>query len=146
MTEERRLAEIIWRIVHMRDSQVSISPAWVAAEAMKELDPERAAPMLVHAGCNLHLRQIARGELRKKYEPDEGAGDQHELFPGLQRRYPTARSVRGDEPEYVLLEHLTAVDIAYNVARLRSEAHAKLAHADALQAYGRDRSEPEAAE
>jgi len=146
MTEERKLAEIIARIIHQRDGVVSISPNWVAAEAMKELDPEHTAPMLVHAGCNLHLRQIARAELRKNYEPDEDKGQEHDLFPGLQRRYPTARSARAEEPEYVLLEHLTQIDIGFNVARLRSEARAKMKHADALKAYGDGRSEPEAAE
>lgn len=145
MTEERRLAEIIQRIIDSRGEAISISPTWVAAEAMKEIDPERAAPMLVHAGCNLHLRQIARARLRHRYEPDDDVGEEHDLFPGLQRRYPTARSARTDEPEYVLLEHLTHIDIGYNVARLRAEASAKLAHADALKAYGDERGEPEAA-
>ena len=144
MTEERKLAEVIARIIDLRRAAVSISPTWVAAEAMKELDPERAAPMLVHAGCNLHLRQIARGQLRRRFEPDDDEGDEHDLFPGLQQRYPTARSVRADEPEYVLLEHLTRADIGFNVARLRSEARAKLEHADALEAYGDERGEPEA--
>jgi hypothetical protein len=147
MTEEGCLAEIIQRIIDSRGDAVSISPTWVAAETMQELDPERVAPMLVHAGCNLHLRQLARARLRHRYEPDDDkAGDQHDLFPGLQRRYPTARSVRADEPEYVLLEHLTSADIGFNVARLRAEAGAKLAHADALKAYGDECSEPDAAE
>jgi hypothetical protein len=144
MTEERRLAEIIQRIIDLRRSEVSISPTWVAQEAMRELDPERRAPMLVYAGCNLQLRQIARGELRKKFHPDEGSGESHDLFPELQHRYPTARSAR-DEPEYILLEHLTSADIGYNVARLRAEAQAKLAHADALHAYGREHPERPAA-
>jgi hypothetical protein len=146
MTEERRLAEIIQRIIELRRGEVSISPTWVAQEAMIELDPERQAPMLVYAGCTLQLRQIARGELRKKFDPDDdGRGDTHDLFPELQHRYPTARSARDAEPEYILLEHLTSVDISYNVARLRSEAAAKMAHADALQAYGREHPERPAA-
>lgn len=146
MTEERKLAEVIARIIELRDAAVAISPSWVAGEAMRELDPERSAPMLVHAGCNLHLRQIARGQLRKKHEPEDGAGEEHDLFPGLQRRYPTARSSRTDEPEYVLLEHLSKIDIGYNVGRLRSEGRARLEHADALEAYGDERAKPEAAE
>lgn len=146
MTEERKLAEIIARIIDSRGSAVSIRPTWVAAEAMQELDPDRAAPMLVHAGCNLHLRQIARAKLRQMFQPDDDDGEQHDLFPGLQRRYPTARSVRTDEPEYVLLERLTQVDIGFNVARLRAEARAKLEHADALEAYGDEHPDAQAAE
>jgi hypothetical protein len=102
--------------------------------------------MLVYAGCNLQLRQIARGQLRRRFEPEDDGGDEHDLFPGLQQRYPTARSARAEDPEYVLLEHLTPTDIGYNVARLRSEARAKMAHADALEAYGGEYSEPRAAE
>jgi hypothetical protein len=139
MTEERKLAEIIARVIDLRDSSISISPSWVATEAMQVLDPERTAPMLVYAGCNLQLRQIARSQLRGRFQSDEDNGDKHDLFPLLQRRYPTSRSVRTDEPEYVLLEYLSDVDIGFNVARLRAEAMAKLAHADALQAYGKER-------
>jgi hypothetical protein len=145
MIEERKLAEVIARIIELRSGAVSISPTWVASEAMQELDPDRTSPMLVYAGCNLQLRQIARGQLRRKFQPDDDKGAEHDLFPGLQQRYPTARSARAEDPEYVLLEHLTMTDIDYNVARLRSEARAKLAHADALEAYGGERAEPEAA-
>jgi hypothetical protein len=45
-----------------------------------------------------------------------------------------------------LLEHLTPSDLDYNIARLRTEARAKQAHADALEAYRGELSEPEAAE
>jgi hypothetical protein len=146
MTEERKLAEVIARIIEMRSGAVSISPNWVATVAMQELDPEHSSPMLVYAGCSLQLRQIARSQLRRKFQPDDEEGAAHDLFPGLQQRYPTARSARADDPEYVLLEHLTMSDIDYNVGRLRSEARAKMTHADALEAYGSEYSEPRAAE
>lgn len=140
MTEERKLAEIIARIIDARDGQIRISPNWVATEAIQELDPERVSPILVYSGCHLELRQMARQQLRQKYHPDS-SDKEPELFDGmLQPRYPTVRSVRDDEPEYILLGHLTEQDISYNVARLRAEARAKLKHADALEAYGRERS------
>jgi hypothetical protein len=41
------------------------------------------------------------------------------------------------EPEYVRLEEMSRADIAFNVKRLRREGRAKLAHADALEAFGR---------
>lgn len=142
MTEERRLAEIISRIIDLYDEVPSISPTWVAAQAMSELDPDRVAPMLVHAGCNLHLRQLARARLRHRYESESDDKAEHDLFPGLQRRYPTARSARTDEPEYVLLERLTDFDLNFNVARLEAEAVSKQKHADALRIYGRERAKP----
>lgn len=142
MTEERKLAEIIARIIDARDGAIKISPNWIATEAMQELDPDRASPMLVHAGCHLQLRQIARQQLRQKYQPDDSAGAEPELFAGqLQSRYPSSRTARAEDPEYILLEHLTEHDISYNVARLRAEARAKLKHADALEGYGRTRPE-----
>jgi hypothetical protein len=107
---------------------------------MELIDSERRAPLLVHLGCNLQLRQIAREMLRGKYEPDgdSDADAQHSLWPELQKRYPTAKSARDGDPEYVLLEHLTDADLAYNIARLRSEAQSKLRHATALEAWGRE--------
>jgi hypothetical protein len=85
-----------------------------------------------------HLRQIARQLLRQRFEPDDQTlSVQHELWPDLQPRYPKASSPKTEEPEYVLLEHMTREDIDYNVARLRNEANAKLRHADALEAFGR---------
>lgn len=139
MTEERKLAEIIARIIDSHGAAVKISPSWVAHAAMLELDPGRAAPLLVYAGCNLELRQIARGQLRGRFEPDDTEGEEHDLFPDLQRRYPTARSASKEDPEYVLLEYLEPTDIGFNVARLRAEGRAKLKHADALEAYSRSR-------
>lgn len=98
---------------------------------------------LVYLGCHLELRQIARGLLRQHFEePPSPAGEltQHELFPDLQRRYPSARSKEASEPEYVLLDEMTDSDIWFNVERLRKEGASKLRHADALEAFGRDKT------
>lgn len=121
---------------------IKISPAWVATEAMHIIDPDRSGPELEYFGCHLELRQIAREALRGHYQPNGSAqgSAQHELFPDLQERYPKAGQADSEEPEYVLLEYMTNEDIAYNVTRLRREASAKQAHADALEAYGRRRS------
>jgi hypothetical protein len=56
------------------------------------------------------------------------------------RRYPSARSKEATEPEYVLLDEMTDSDILFNVARLRKEGTAKLRHAEALEAFGRDKT------
>jgi hypothetical protein len=137
MTDEKRLAELIARVIDSRSAQSRISPGWIATEVMKDLDPERTAPELVYVGCHLQLRQIARSQLRGRYDGETGASEQHELWPDLQARYPVMKS--GEEPEYVRLEDLTPADVGYNVARLRAEGRAKLRHADALEAWGRSR-------
>jgi hypothetical protein len=62
-----------------------------------------------------------------------------DLFRGtLQERY-SRRPKKGKEQVYILLDHLTDDDIAYNVARLRKEGRALLKHSAALEAYGRHR-------
>jgi hypothetical protein len=139
--EAQKLIDIVTRIVDERREETRISPSWVATEAMLVIDPRRTAPPLVHLGCHLELRQLARSILREWFEGEQEDHDsaQHELFPNLQRRYPVQRT-RGDEPEYVRLEDMSIADLRFNVGRLRREAHAKLAHADALEAFGRSRA------
>jgi hypothetical protein len=138
--ETQPLTDIIIRIVDKRRSERRISPSWVATEAMLEIDPAEAAPLLVRLGCHLELRQIARQVLRTFFEDggsgfDDEADGMHDLFPDLQWRYPQAHVNPKDEPVYVRLEDLTPDDLAYNIVRLRREGRAKLAHADALQRY-----------
>jgi len=135
-----QLRDLVARIIDIRQGQPRISPTWIATEAIRELDPaarvERRDP-LIWLGCHLQLRQIARQLLASRFEVDDE--QQPELFKDLQRRYPTARSARAEEPEYILRDLMTDEDIDYNVARLRAEGEAKLKHADALRAWGRSR-------
>jgi hypothetical protein len=139
--ETQKLIVIVARVVDMKRSEVRISPSWVATEAMIVIDPSKVSPPLAYLGCHLELRQIARQLLRKWFETEETDDEmvQHELFPGLQRRYPISKADSGEEPVYVRLEDMTEADIAYNVARLEREGHAKLAHANALRAFGVER-------
>jgi hypothetical protein len=138
--EEGQLAEIVARIIDIRRAQERINPSWIATEALKEIDPAARSVDLVRIGCHLQLRQIARAACRKLFE---GKADEDEPefaeFKHLQWRYPTARSKDAAEPEYVLRDRLTDEDVAYNITRLRREGRAKLAHADALEAWGRSR-------
>jgi hypothetical protein len=138
--EESQLAEIVARIIDIRRSQVRINPSWIATEALKEIDPAGRSVDLVRLGCHLQLRQIARAECRTLFEDSED-GDEPRFsgFEGLQWRYPASRSKGKDEPEYVLRDQMTNDDVEYNVGRLRREGRAKLAHADALEAWGRSR-------
>jgi hypothetical protein len=133
--EASALIEVVDRVIETRRAQIAISPSWVATQAMIELDAvalQQDNPR-VYIGCHLQLRQIARGILRERYE-DTGDGDQHPLFPNLQRRYPVQRPT-GDEPEYIKLENLSRPDALYNIERLRCEARSKLEHADALESW-----------
>lgn len=86
-------------------------------------------------------KQIARHTLARSYnvEGNESAAYQGELFSGrLQDRYPIPRKL-GEEPAYKKLGILTDDEIAWNVAKLRKSAVARLQHADALEAYGAER-------
>jgi hypothetical protein len=138
--EESQLAEIVARIIDIRRAQVRINPSWIATEALKEIDPSNRSVELVRLGCHLHLRQIARGQCRKLFDPSEEpfADEQSELFENLQWRYPVTRTA-ADEPEYILREHMTNADIAFNVGRFRRAGRKLLAHADTLEAWGRSR-------
>jgi hypothetical protein len=140
--EAQALADIVSKIIHTRRVETRISPSWVATEAILQIDPTKVSLPLVYLGCHLELRQIARGLLRLHFEdiadPSDDEQAQHEMFPHLQWRYPAERKKGADaEPEYVRLEELSKADIAFNVKRLRREGRAKLAHADALEAFGR---------
>jgi hypothetical protein len=136
------LRELVARIIELRRGQPRISPSWVATEAMYDLDRrrtvEREHPM-IWEGCHLQLRQIARQLLAQRFEQGEETEDL--LFKDLQWRYPSVRSANTEEPEYVLRDLLSDEDIAYNVGRLRAEALAKMQHADALEAWGRNRGD-----
>lgn len=129
--------DILGAIYEKRRTESRISPAWLANEAMMQIDPQRAIP-LEYGLANLQLRQIARAMLAKQFEPDDGNAEQHELWPELQARYPIKRN--GDEePVYVRLEDLPDDDAVYNIERLRSESQKKARHADRLEAWLIDR-------
>lgn len=136
--ETQKLVDVISRIVELRGKAIKISPSWIATEVMTNLDPKNVSPRLVWVAAHLEIRQLARGNLRKRFEDDEDVG-MDDMFPDLQARYPTAHSEKNEEREYILRDKMSKQDIAYNVQRLRKEGEAKLRHADALEAFGRGR-------
>ena len=142
---DKKLASVVAEIYERRCHEVSVSPSWLATEAMTVIDPERLAPELAYLAAHLALRQIARAYCRGRFAGEEDEKAQHELFPDLQQRYPTERSFGSKDPQYIRLEHIPDDDIAYNVSRLRKEGVSKLRHADALEAYGASRPRVEAA-
>ncbi len=115
---------------------IAISPADLAAEVFKEIDPESVSPMLVHIAAILELRQLSRAICRQHQTESEFAAEQESLFEfKLQSRYPVSRVIDGiSESVYVLRSHLTIEERTQNIQRLRREADAKQGHADALQA------------
>ena len=132
--ENSALYDIVQRICDSHADRPSMHPAWLANEAMQVINFSRDLHELGYQAAHLQFRQIARSICRKHFDPAERS--ESDLFPEtLQQRYP--RAVSGfEEPEYVLLELMEPRDIAFNVARLRKEAKAKLKHADALEAWG----------
>lgn len=145
MTEEQQLAAAVQAIIDANVEAAEISPAWVATEAMTAIKFPRELHRLGYAGCHLELRQIARSKLRRQFDPVDraweasGETDDEDLFPEtLQDRYPQ-RPQKGQEPLYVLRALMRRADVDYNVQRMRRAGRALLKHADALEAWGKDR-------
>ena len=146
--ESRSLTAVVARIIELQRDMPRINPSAVASAALLELDPKKVSVPAVLAGCHLALRQIARRLLRKRFEgvsdddededePEQAQHDdaapepeQADLFPQLQRRYPSSRA-----GEYILREQMSAADLSFNVGRLRKEGATKSKHADALEAW-----------
>jgi hypothetical protein len=141
MREEKELHDLVQGIIDQAGGQIWIDPAWIATGVMAMVDPERVSPPLVYQGCHLQLRQIARQHLRGAFDAVDEDNPQHELFTGLQDRYPVKRK-RGEDPRYVLREAMSDADGDFNVHRLRNASLALAEHADALEAWlkGRRRS------
>lgn len=115
-----------------QDGEMVVNPAVVAAHVYAELDAAAISPTLVQYTSVLELRQLARSVCRKKYEDDDSAAVQVEMFDGaLQPKYPAERN---GERVYVPRAQMTVDEYNFNITRLRTEAMAKAKHADALQA------------
>lgn len=147
MSEKSDLRQVVQHVFDKRAHEIRISPSVLANEALAYLDPGHEANTLLALAANLQFRQIAR-ELCRGFE-NEDAEPEHYLFEdfhkALQVRYPSARSARSVDPEYVLLSYMSGEDYAYNIQRLRREADAKTAHAQALEAYWEEQKAKKAA-
>ena len=72
---EKRLNEIVARVIETRRAEPQISPNWVAGEALRELDPTRAVELRdpdICGGCHLALRQMPRATARQQVRPNHG--------------------------------------------------------------------------
>jgi hypothetical protein len=139
MKEGAELYRIIADIYEIRKYMPSVSPVSLAEEAMTRISFPRSLHDLGWIGCNLQLRQIARGFCRQKFDPLAPGGDGTDLFPEtLQERYPLQHAV-GEDPTYVLLNYLPDPDLFWNVDRMTRDIGARIKHRDALRAYGMEK-------
>ena len=136
MSEGEELVAAIRRVYDINRSIVSISPEFLANGAMDIIGFEKSIHPTGWVGCNLHLRQVARAFCRRNFEPDAIAANaiiNGDLFSDdLQDRYPK-HVRRGQEPEYVLRDHLSEHDRWFNIDRMRGAAGALLRHSDVLE-------------
>ena len=129
MTTHDDITRLIGDALSGFNSDFPVSPTFLARQALQSCDPDDESPEIIRFAAELQFRQIARGILRQEYEMNDDS--QKELFEKLQPRYPGAGENDGF---YVPLLHMSADDFEHNILRLQSEADAKQAHADALQA------------
>lgn len=134
MSETDALSAAIAKVIDRHKDEPSISPSWVATEAMKLIGFASRIHPVGYIGCHLQLRQLSRQQLGKKFDPVDLATED-EMFPEtLQKRYPL-RPRPGEEPVYILLENLPDEDAAWNVVRMRRQSLALQKHSDALEAW-----------
>lgn len=131
MTATDDLLNLLRRELIAYDNSRSVSAEILADEAFKKIDPDEMSPPLAAWSCVLNLRQMSRQLLRREYEPQPEESGQISLFDGLQERYPGVGDHKG---VYVPRMQMSYADRMHNIRRLRKEAEAKLAHADALEA------------
>jgi len=138
------LRDAIRRIYEATRGEPDVSAISIANEVMvgfKKMTRPSAqkrrdglTPNDVYLGCHHQCRQLAREMLRETASTDLR---QHDLpFPGLQRRYPTARSRRQEEAIYRKLELLTEGDWLFNISRMGGEIESKQRHLDRFIAWG----------
>jgi hypothetical protein len=137
MSEGAELVDAVRRVYDINRNVVAIDPEFLANHAMEILRFDKSIHPVGWLGCNLHMRQIARAFCRRNFDTAAaalaGEAVNGDLFPDtLQDRYPR-QSQKGQEPVYVLREHLSEDDRWFNIDRLRSAALALQKHARALE-------------
>jgi hypothetical protein len=108
-----------------------ISPAFIANEVDKIVDPENETHELKTHGFILYVRERARKIIAERHDPVQSDEDdaQISMFKGLQDYYP-----RAGDMTYIRREYMTDADYEYNINRLEAESTAKWKHAEALRA------------
>lgn len=135
-------SEIMTQMQHQLDNYgdaVLVMPSALAMATYSAIAGDDGESRLTQYLSVEALKGMARKLLARRFSPEDGEESnayQGDLFSGaLQPRYPLPR-VSGEEPVYKRREDLSPEERAYNVEQLRKSAHARLEHADALEAEG----------
>jgi hypothetical protein len=137
------IATAMARFIEDRRDCAILSPAAIASATLQTFCEDRLEPHVEYASLE-HFKNMARKALAARFD-DEGEQNtsyaaQGELFSGhLQERYPVPR-VAGTDPVYKLRDSLTDDEVRWNLRTLRKSADARLAHADALEAWHQSRA------
>ena len=123
-----------------------VSPAYIADEVDRRIDPDGIAPTEKTYATRMYLRHEVRKFLARNYDPVErtraGAIDaQSDLFADvLQDYYPVKRHI-GDEEQlvYTRREYLSQADATRLAERMKRGGESLIKHAEALIAYVIDR-------
>ena len=119
-----------------------LSPTALALAVYDTYTDEKGGPHVSY-GCIEHFKQMARAILARKLDPrsevSESVAYQGDMFSGLLQQHYPILPVPNDDPVYKRLELLSDGELAWNVSTLRKSAHARLEHADALEAYRKRR-------
>lgn len=135
----------IARFIEERRDCVIISPGAIASAIYLQFASAQVEAHIAYASIE-HFKQMARHALRARFDDDGEENPaytgQGELFSNrLQERYPVPRKA-DEDPVYKRLEDLTRDELRWNVRSLRRSADARLAHADALDAYSTQHTIP----
>lgn len=144
MTLHESIKTEMARFIDDRRDCAILSPAAIASATLDAFISETLEPHIEYATLE-HFKGMARKVLAHQFD-DEGDENrayavQGEMFSGhLQDRYPLPRK-RGEDPVYKLRDQLTNEEVRWNLQSLRRSADARLAHADALEAWHQSRTE-----
>lgn len=125
----------VTKIIEETKDETFVSPTWVAMRAILILDPQKISPAAVRWLAIEHLKHVARKLLAKLFDSTQPDSPQHEIFTGLQSRYPVAGSGSNKNPQYVKRDEMSYGDVVFNVDRFRKASESLAKHADALLAW-----------
>ena len=123
-----------------------VSPAFIADEVDRRIDPDGIAPTEKTYATRMYLRHEVRKFLARHYDPVERAraetlSEQTDLFADvLQDYYSVKRHFEGEEQlVYTRRERLSVTDAERLADRMKRGGESLIKHAEALLAYVIDR-------
>lgn len=123
-----------------------VSPAFIADEVDRRIDPDSIAPMEKTYATRMYLRHEVRKFLARNFDPVErtrsqAIEEQSDLFADvLQDYYPVKRHFEGEEQlVYTRRERLSVTDATRLADRMKRGGESLIKHAETLLAYVIDR-------